>query len=144
MSDILNKLFSVSGKIALVTGGTTGIGLMIARGLVEAGVKTYIVGRNAEKGARVEAELNQLGQCVFIAGDLSTMAGIDAIVEFVKGRETRLDILINNAGLLTLESLEEVTEAGWDGPVNINMKAPFFMVQKLLPLLRAPMKIRRG
>ena len=137
MSDILNKLFSVSGKIALVTGGTTGIGLMIARGLVEAGVKTYIVGRNAEKGARVEAELNQLGQCVFIAGDLSTMAGSDAIVEFVKGRETRLDILINNAGLLTLESLEEVTEAGWDGPVNINMKAPFFMVQKLLPLLRA-------
>lgn len=137
MSDVLNKLFSVSGKTALVTGGTNGIGLMIARGLVQAGVKTYIVGRNKDRGVEAAAELSGQGRCVFIHGDLSTLAGIDAIVEQLGAQESQLDILINNAGLLTLQSLEEVTEDGWDGPVNINLKAPFFMVQKLLPLLRA-------
>ncbi|MFA5493902.1 MAG: SDR family NAD(P)-dependent oxidoreductase [Porticoccaceae bacterium] len=137
MSDVLNKLFSVSGKTALITGGTNGIGLMIARGLVQAGVKTYIVGRNRDKGAEAAAELSRQGQCVFIPGDLSTMAGIDAIVEQLKAQESQLDILINNAGLLTLQALDEVTEEGWDGPVNINLKAPFFMIQKLRPLLRA-------
>ncbi|KJS07460.1 MAG: hypothetical protein VR73_08825 [Gammaproteobacteria bacterium BRH_c0] len=137
MSDIISKLFSISGKTAMVTGGANGIGLMIARGLVEAGVKTYIVGRNVTKGENAAAELAKLGQCTFIPGDLSSLAGIEAVVAELSAKESKLDILVNNAGLLTLQTLEEVDEAGWDGPVNINMKAPFFLIQKLLPLLRA-------
>lgn len=137
MSDVLTRLFSVAGKTALITGGTQGIGLMIARGLVQAGVNTYIVGRNADRGQKAAAELSEQGCCRFICGDLATLAGIEGIVEAVGAREVKLDILVNNAGVLTLESLEEVTEEGWNAPVNINLKAPFFLIQKLLPLLRA-------
>ncbi|MAT51269.1 MAG: 3-oxoacyl-ACP reductase [Porticoccaceae bacterium] len=137
MNDVVNKLFSVAGKTAVVTGGTGGIGLMIARGLVQAGVKTYIVGRNQARGEEVAAELGQYGECHFISGDLGSYEGIIAITDAIKARENRLDILVNNAGLLTLESLDDVTLEGWDGPANINMRAPFFMIQKLLPLLRA-------
>jgi len=86
MSDIISKLFSISGKTAMVTGGANGIGLMIARGLVEAGVKTYIVGRNVTKGENAAAELAKLGQCTFIPGDLSSLAGIEAPSSLQKSR----------------------------------------------------------
>lgn len=134
---MLKKLFSLEGKVALVTGGSSGIGGMISEGLVSAGAKVYIVARNVEKGVAKAKELSQMGQCEYIEGDLSSIAGIEAVVAEVQGRESKLDILVNNAGLLTLESIDEVTEAGWDGPMNTNLKAVFFLIQKSLPLLRA-------
>jgi NAD(P)-dependent dehydrogenase (short-subunit alcohol dehydrogenase family) len=134
---MIEQLFSVAGKVAVVTGGTAGIGAMIAEGLVKSGVKVYIVARNQAKGDEKVRELSAFGECHFIQGDISNIAGIQAVVEKLNSQESKLDILINNAGLLTLQEIDEVDEPGWDGPFDINVKAVFFLVQKLMPLLKA-------
>jgi NAD(P)-dependent dehydrogenase (short-subunit alcohol dehydrogenase family) len=95
----MKELFSVHGKIALVTGGTSGIGLMIARGLVENGVRVYIAARNGEEARRTAAELGGEERCVAIQADLSTLAGVIALADALKAHEKRLDILVNNAGV---------------------------------------------
>ncbi|GAC25282.1 dehydrogenase/reductase SDR family member 13 [Paraglaciecola mesophila KMM 241] len=94
----MNNFFSVAGKIAVVTGGSSGIGAMIARGFVENGVKTYITSRKLEQLEQTAAELSGLGECIAIQSDLSTMAGVDAFAEEMLKREPKIDILINNAG----------------------------------------------
>lgn len=132
----MENIFSVANKTALITGGTNGIGAMIAKGLVQAGSKVYIVGRNVEKGLKKANELSAMGHCEFIAADLSSLSGIEACVAAYSEKETSLDILVNNAGLLSMQGIEEVTEADWDGPMNINLKAVFFLTQKMLPVLR--------
>jgi NAD(P)-dependent dehydrogenase (short-subunit alcohol dehydrogenase family) len=130
-------LFNVSGKVALVTGAASGIGLMIARGLVERGVRTYISSRDFRRCARVAAELSGPAQCTAIELDLQKPASIELAVETLSKSESRLDILVNNAGSLHIEKLNDFTEAAWDNDMQVNVKAAFFLTQKALPLLRA-------
>lgn len=137
MSDLINRLFAVEGKVALVTGGTAGIGLMIARGLVEAGVRTYIVGRNRQVADAVVNELSEIGYCKAIIQDIKTVDSINAIVAEFAAQETRLDILINNAGVLHEGPIEEFTEDLWNDTFDVNLKPVFFLTQKMLPYLRA-------
>ncbi|MCR9269879.1 MAG: SDR family oxidoreductase [Hyphomonadaceae bacterium] len=133
----MKALFDVSGKTALVTGGSSGIGAMIARGFVENGVKTYISARKeGSLGAKAE-ELSEHGTCIAIPADLSTVEGIEALIAAISERESHLDILVNNAGANWVVPIEEFPEAGWDKVMSINIKSIFFMTQKALPLLRA-------
>jgi len=133
----ISDLFSLSGKTALVTGGSRGIGLMIARGFVEAGVKTYISSRDARACAAAEAELSRTGICIALPHDLGTTAEVKALAAEVAARETRLDILVNNAGAAWAEPIDQYSEKGWDKLMAVNLKAVFTLTQALLPLLRA-------
>ena len=132
-----SKLFDISGKTALVTGGSRGIGLMIARGFVENGVKVYISSRKADACARAAEELSKFGTCIPVAHDLGKMNEVKALADDIKSRETKLDFLINNAGAAWAEPLEKYSEEGWDKLMNVNLKAIFFLTQGLLPLLKA-------
>jgi len=133
----MKNLFDVSGKIALVTGGSRGIGEMIAEGFVANGVKTYISSRNVEVCDATAARLAEQGECISIPADLSTGDGIAALAGEIKSRESQLDILVNNAGATWGAPLEEFPEKGWDKVMDINVKGPFFLTQALLPLLEA-------
>lgn len=135
--DSMSSLFSVAGKIALVTGGGGGIGRMIAGKLVEAGAKTYLVGRSAETLDVAVAGLSAYGTCIALPGDLSTVSGVRAVAAALAEREARLDILVNNAGTMYDAPLAEFTEEGWDSVIDLNLKSVFFLTQALLPLLRA-------
>jgi len=133
----VSKLFDISGKTALVTGGSRGIGLMIARGFVEAGVKTYISSRKARACEEAAAELSKIGVCIPLAHDLGTTAEVHKLADEVKAREKKLHILINNAGAAWAEPIDKYSEAGWDKLMAVNLKAVFLLTQALLPLLRA-------
>jgi NAD(P)-dependent dehydrogenase (short-subunit alcohol dehydrogenase family) len=133
----MKNLFDISGKVALVTGGSRGIGAMIAEGFVASGVKTYISARKAAACDETAARLSEQGECISIPADLSTMEGIQSLVDDIKAHESQLDILVNNAGATWGASLEDFPEAGWDKVMDINVKAPFFLTQALLPLLKA-------
>ena len=133
----VQELFGVSGKVALVTGGSRGIGFMIARGFVENGAKTYIAARKAQECEPAAAELSKLGACIPIVADLSTMDGVRALAKAIAEREAKLNILVNNAGANWAEPLDVFPEAGWDKVVDLNLKAPFFLTRELLPQLRA-------
>ena len=131
----MQDLFDIQGKVALVTGGSRGIGEMIAEGFVANGVKTYITAR---KGAACDAtaeRLSALGQCISIPGDMSTVEGIQVLVNDLKDREGQLDILVNNAGASWGQPLEEFPESGWDKVMDINVKSVFFLTRALLPML---------
>ncbi|WP_300573147.1 SDR family oxidoreductase [Phenylobacterium sp.] len=133
----MKNLFSVEGKVVLVTGGSRGIGEMIARGYVENGAKVYISSRKAEVCDRVAEELSEYGTCISLPFDLGGMAGIEGLANAVKGRESRLDVLVNNAGATWGAPIDDYPEDGWDKTVDLNVKSIFFLTQKLLPLLRA-------
>ncbi|MEM7328810.1 MAG: SDR family oxidoreductase [Pseudomonadota bacterium] len=133
----MKSLFDVSGKTAIVTGGSSGIGAMIARGFVENGVKTYISARKEGPLMAKAEELSELGTCIPVQADLSSVAGIEALVAAVSAQEDHIDILINNAGANWVVPLDDFPEEGWDKVMNINIKSIFFMTQKALPLLRA-------
>ena len=133
----VSELFSIQGKTALVTGGSRGIGLMIARGFVDAGAKVYISSRNAEVCDQVAAELSVKGECASIPADLGTMEGVEHLAAALAEREDRLDILVNNAGAAWGAPFEEYPEAGWDKVMDLNVKGVFFLTVRLLPLLRA-------
>ena len=132
-------LFSIEGKVALVTGGSRGIGEMIAAGFLARGAKVYISSRKAEVCDATAARLSEQfdGECISLPGDLSNVAGIEPVAAALAEREPKLDILINNAGVAWGAPLEEFPEKGWDKVMDTNVKGPFFLVQKLLPLLRA-------
>ena len=134
---MVSQLFDISGKTALVTGGSRGIGLMIARGFVQNGAKVYISSRKAEACERAAAGLSKYGTCIPLAHDLGSMAEVKALAEDIKAREKKLDILINNAGAAWAEPFETYSEAGWDKLMNVNLKAIFFLSQALLPELKA-------
>jgi len=131
----MKDLFDISGKVALVTGGSRGIGEMIAEGFVANGVKTYISSRKAEACDATAARLSALGECISIPADLSTAEGMRALVSAITSREERLDVLVNNAGATWGAPLEEFPESAWDKVMDINLKSPFFLTQALLPLL---------
>ena len=133
----MKNLFNISGKVALVTGGSRGIGEMIAEGYVANGVRTYISSRKADACGATAARLSKQGECFSIPADLSTMDGIESLVHELKSRESKLDILVNNAGATWGAPLEKFPEAAWDKVMDINVKGPFFLTQALLPLLEA-------
>ena len=133
----MNNLFSVQGKVAVVTGGSRGIGAMIAKGFVENGVKTYITARNEEALLATAAELSAHGECIAIASNLSTVEGLTAFANDIKAREEKIDILINNAGASWGAAIDEFPEGGWDKVMDLNVKSIFFLTQQLLPALRA-------
>lgn len=138
MSFKINELFSVAGKIAIVTGGSRGIGKMIATGFVENGVKTYITARKAEACEATAAALSALGagECIALPADLSTREGRDSFVAAFAAREDHLDILVNNAGAAWGAPFEEYPDEGYDKVMNINVKAIFTLTRDLMPLLR--------
>ena len=128
-------LFSVKGKVALVTGGSRGIGLMIARGFVEAGVKTYISSRKAQVCDEVAAELSKVGTCVSLPADLGTEAGCRQLADAIASREGRLHILVNNAGANWGAPLAEFPDDGWEKVFALNVKGVFHLTRFLVPLL---------
>jgi NAD(P)-dependent dehydrogenase (short-subunit alcohol dehydrogenase family) len=132
----MDKLFGLAGKIALVTGGSRGIGEMIAEGFVARGVKTYISSRKSDACGETARRLSSSGaECVSIPADLSSMEGIQYLADELVDREERLDILVNNAGAVWGEPVDDFPESGWDKVMTVNLKSPFFLTQKLLPLL---------
>lgn len=132
----MKNLFNIKGKVAVVTGGSRGIGEMIAQGYVENGAKVYITARKAEACDATAARLNEVGTCISIPQDLSTVAGVTSFATEMAKREEKVDILVNNAGAAWGEPLEDYSEKGWDKVFDINIKGPFFLIQKMLPLLR--------
>lgn len=133
----MKDLFSVRDKVALVTGGSRGIGLMIARGYAENGAKVYISSRKADVCDAVAAEMVAEGlQCLSVPADLSKMSEIERVVETIGKQEPSLDILVNNAGANWAAPIDEFPEQGWDKVLGLNAKSIFFMTQKMLPLLR--------
>jgi NAD(P)-dependent dehydrogenase (short-subunit alcohol dehydrogenase family) len=135
----LDDLFSVSGKTALVTGGATGIGRMIATGLVKAGATVLISSRKGADCERVATELNALGagKAEGFAGDVSSEAGIAALVEAVKARTDKLHILVNNAGAAWGEPMKSFPYKAWSKVLDVNVTAVFHLTRELLPLLRS-------
>ena len=132
----LKDLFGLEGKVALVTGGSRGIGKMIVEGLLEAGcAKVYIVARKKEQ---VDATAAELGDKVIgMTGDLSQLDGIQKLADDMAAHEDKLDLLVNNAGAAWGEPFKDFSEAGWDRTMDLNVKTPFFLTQKLHGLLKA-------
>jgi len=133
----MTDMFDLTGKVAVVTGGSRGIGKMIAEEFVRRGVRTYITSRKAEPCLKTAEELSEHGECIALPHDLSTLDGIDAFVGEISEREKQLDILINNAGAAWGAPFDEFPEAGWDKVMDLNVKSVFFLTQKFAPLLRA-------
>ncbi len=129
------KLFSLAGKCALVTGGSRGIGKMIAQGFIAQGAKVYISSRKADVCDAVAAELGP--QCVSLPQDLSSVEGCRALATQFAELEPKLDILVNNAGAAWGMPFEDFSEAGWDKVMDLNLKSPFFLTQALHSLLAA-------
>jgi NAD(P)-dependent dehydrogenase (short-subunit alcohol dehydrogenase family) len=131
-------LFSLTGKVAVVTGGTRGIGLMIARGLLEAGAKrVYISSRKADACAAAQQELSAYGDVVAIPADLSNEPECVRLATEITKHESALHVLVNNAGATWGAPLEEFPAEAWDKVIDVNLKAPFFLTRALLPLLSA-------
>ncbi len=127
----MQDLFSLQGRVALVTGGSRGIGRMIAEGFLRQGARVYITARKAEQCEATAKELSALGPCVALPADVSTVEGAQALAAEVARREPVLDILVNNAGAAWGEDFDTFPEKGWDKVVDLNMKTPFFLTQAL-------------
>lgn len=132
----MSTLFDIRGATALVTGGSRGIGLGIARGLVEAGATVFITARNAKDCDAAAKTLSEIGSCTSLPGDVSSTDGIATLAAEIGARTPVLNILVNNAGATWNESIETYPEAQWDAILDLNLKSPFFLVQRLLPLLK--------
>ncbi|MHC8380552.1 SDR family oxidoreductase [Pseudomonas sp. LB3P14] len=133
----MNTLFSVEGKVALVTGGAQGMGRMIAEGLVRAGAKVYISSRKADICQAAVQDLSALGHCVGLVADLDSPEAVIGLVEQFKTHENRLDILVNNAGRTWGAPLETFPDKAWAAVMAVNVQGPFTLVRELLPLLRS-------
>jgi NAD(P)-dependent dehydrogenase (short-subunit alcohol dehydrogenase family) len=131
----LNDLFSIQGKVALVTGGSRGIGLMIARGFVEAGAKVYISSRKADACDEAAAELSKAGACISIPVDVGTEKGCRRLADELAKREEKLHILVNNAGATWGAPMEEYPDDAFDKVMNLNVKGVFHLTRFLVPLL---------
>jgi len=125
------KLFSLEGRSALITGGSRGIGKMIAEGFLKQGARVYITARKAEACDATAEELSQYGQCVSLPVDVSTKEGIAELVSRYREHESSLDILVNNAGAAWGAPFDEFPESGWDKVMDLNVKSLFFLTQAL-------------
>ncbi|MFL6694373.1 MAG: SDR family oxidoreductase [Ramlibacter sp.] len=133
----MNDLFTLQGRVALVTGGSRGIGRMIAAGFLRQGAKVYITARKAETCEQTARELSTLGTCIALPADVSTVEACQALAVEIGQREHTLDILVNNAGAAWGEDFDTFPEKGWDKVVDLNMKTPFFLTQAMHKLLKA-------
>ena len=133
----IEDLFSIRGKVAIVTGGSRGIGEMIARGYVENGARVYITSRNAAVCDGLAANLSKIGECISIPADLSKMDDLERFAVTFEAREDKLDILVNNAGASWGAKFGEFPESGWDKVMDLNAKSIFFLTQRLLGRLEA-------
>jgi NAD(P)-dependent dehydrogenase (short-subunit alcohol dehydrogenase family) len=131
----MQDFFSIDGKATLITGGSRGIGLMIARSYVERGATVYVSSRKAAVCENVASELSKLGTCIVLPADLSRMDEIERVANELKKREQKLDVLINNAGATWGSTIDDFPEKGWDKVMDLNVKSIFFLTQALLPLL---------
>jgi NAD(P)-dependent dehydrogenase (short-subunit alcohol dehydrogenase family) len=129
------NLFRLDGRVALVTGGSRGIGRMIAAGFVAQGARVYVSSRKAEACEETAAALGP--NCIALPQDVATVEGCRALAAALGEREERLDILVNNAGAAWGVTFEEFPEAGWDKVMDLNVKSPFFLTQALHGLLKA-------
>src|SRR6201995_3188210 len=130
-------LFDLTGKVAVVTGGTRGIGLMMARGLLQAGASVYISSRKAEAGDAAAAELAQYGTVLSVPADLSREEECVRLAQEVGRSEEDVNVLVNNAGTNWAAPLEDFPAHGWDKVVDLNLKTPFYLTRAFLPLLEA-------
>ena len=135
LRDNMKDLFNVEGKVALVTGGSRGIGSMIAEGFVKNGVKTYITSRKSEQCDNKADELSKFGECISIPADLTDMNEMDKLVNYIKENEKQFNFLINNAGAAWGASFDDFPENGWDKVMDTNVKSVFFLTQKLAKIL---------
>jgi len=134
----MKDLFSVKDKVAFVSGGSSGIGHMIARGYLENGARVYISSRKAAVCEQVANDFNQQGyDCRTLPADMSKVSEIERVATELAKLEDKLDILVNNAGANWAAPFEDFPEAGWDKVMDINVKGPFFLTQALLPVLEA-------
>jgi NAD(P)-dependent dehydrogenase (short-subunit alcohol dehydrogenase family) len=133
----IESLFGVAGKVAVVTGGSRGIGEMIAAGLVKAGCRVYITARKQEACDAMAQQLSAYGECISAPADLGGHAGVTQLADFLAQREDKLHILVNNAGATWGAPKEEYPLEAFDKVWNINVKAPFDLTVRCLPLLRA-------
>ncbi|MEE4201893.1 SDR family oxidoreductase [Erythrobacter sp.] len=132
----IQNLFSLEGRVALVTGGSRGIGRMIVEGLLAAGAaRVYICARKKEQVDETVADLGD--KVIGFVADLSQMDGIQQLADEIAAKEDKLDILVNNAGAAWGEPFTEFSEAGWHRTMDLNVKTPFFLTQKLHSLLKA-------
>jgi NAD(P)-dependent dehydrogenase (short-subunit alcohol dehydrogenase family) len=130
-------LFSLEGRVALVTGGSRGIGEMMAEGFLRAGAKVYISARKAAVCEATAKKLSEFGECIALPADASGAEGARALAARYFEHETKLDILVNNAGAAWGEPFEKFSEGGWDKVVDLNLKTPFFLTQALYGALKA-------
>ena len=138
----MQDLFSLQGRTALITGGSRGIGRMIAEGFLAQGARVYISSRKAAACDKTAAELSALGTCISLPGDVSTVDGAKALAAAYAALEPQLDILVNNAGAAWGAPFGEFPESGWDKVVDLNLKAPFFLTQALYAQVRQAGKSR--
>ncbi len=131
----MKNLFSIEGKTALVTGGSSGIGAMIARGYVEAGAKVYIASRKKDVCEQVAAELSEVGTCIGLSANLQEESECIRLADEISEREGKLDILVNNAGANWGEPIETFPDAAWDRVLGLNVKGVFNLTRALIPSL---------
>lgn len=135
--NMIKKLFSMEGKVCVITGGSRGLGYYMAQGFLEAGAaRVYIIARKATACLEAAEALSQYGECIGLPGDISALEDIRKLAATLSERETSIDVLVNNAGAGWGAPLEAFPEAGWDKVMCLNVKSPFFLTQALLPLLK--------
>ncbi len=133
----MSDIFSIKGKTTLITGGSRGIGLMMAKGFVRQGAKVYISSRKADVCAQAAEELSKEGTCIALPADITTDEGLQQLIDQLAQREESLDVLINNAGKGWEAPFETFPDIGWDSVMNINVKSIFKLTRGLLPMLEA-------
>lgn len=134
---MFDTLFSMDGKVCIITGGSRGLGFYMARGFLEAGAASvYITARKASPCLEAAEALSQYGQCEALPGDISSVEEIEKLTASLAKKENSVDVLVNNAGTGWGAPLEEFPEHGWDKVMDLNAKSPFFMTQAMLPLLK--------
>ncbi|OJU37402.1 MAG: 3-oxoacyl-ACP reductase [Rhizobiales bacterium 68-8] len=128
-------LFSLEGRVALVTGGSRGIGRMMAEGFLAQGARVYISARKADQCNAAAEEMGP--NCFALPADISTVEGARALADSLRAKEPALHLLVNNAGAAWGAHFEDFPESGWDKVFDLNVKTPFFLTQALLPALKA-------
>jgi NAD(P)-dependent dehydrogenase (short-subunit alcohol dehydrogenase family) len=128
-------LFDLTEKTAVVTGGSRGIGLMAARGLVQAGARVYVASRDLEACERAAVGLSEFGEAIPVCVDLATPDGCASFCEDLASRESSIDVLVNNAGAAWGAPLEDYPVSGWDKVMNLNLRAPFLLTRAFAPML---------